>query len=420
MKNITLPWSKSITNRDLILASLTSWESKLRWFLESEDTKYMIEALKLLWIWIEINWDELIINWWTKKISWNWKELFLWNSWTSVRFLTSLAILNNVWNITITGEERMKERPIKDLIDGISQLWVEIESNNWFCPLIIKWKKEINKNYIKMDGSSSSQYFTSLLQIAPLLKNWLILEVEWDLVSKPYIDITINEMNKFWVEVSNFLYKRFEVKSQNYIPVNMNIEWDASAMSYIAAYIVLHWWEIKINNIWANTKQWDYKMLDILKIFWLEYINDNLSTIIKAPWIKKVNLENYRDFEINLESMPDASLTFMILSIFLPGKTYITWLQTLNLKESKRIDSMRNDIMKLLIEVSSDENSIKIWEFKDFQDNKIIDIETYKDHRIAMCFWILDTYIWNLNILNKDCVAKTYPNFWEDLKKINS
>ncbi len=419
MKSITLPGSKSITNRDLILAALANWESRLSWFLQSEDTEHMIKALNLLGIQVQTVWDELIIHGGIEHIRGEWKELFLGNSGTSVRFLTSLATLNTVSNIVITGEERMKERPIKDLIDGIKQLWVDISSNNWFCPLIIEGKRQIENSHVVMDGNSSSQYFTSILQVAPLFKNWLTLEVAGELVSKPYLDITMNEMKKFGVEVTNENYKKFIVKPQLYSPVNMTIEGDASAMSYFAAFVVLHGGEIKINNLSNKSKQGDYHFIDELMIFWLSYESDANSTILRAPWIRNLDLNQYRDYSVDFENMPDASLTFMILSPFLPGNTTISGLKTLNLKESKRIDAMKNELQKIWIGVSSDNVSITIWECNGLRNHTLIDIETYKDHRIAMSFGILNSFIWNLNILNPKCVAKTYPNFWEDLESIN-
>jgi len=420
MKNITLPASKSITNRVLIIASLINWVSKLKSILKSDDTEYMIKALKNIWIEIDKDWDNVIVNWWIDKIKWNNQELYIWQSWTCMRFLTWFFILNKIWNITITWEKRLLERPLFDLIDAIKQMWINIESNKNFPPITLKpWK--IKNNKIKMNGTSSSQYFTALLQIAPLLENGLEIEVIWDMVSKPYIDLTINEMNKFWVSVENKNYKYFIVKPQNYKNNEVIVEWDASALSYIANYITLHWWEIQINNIWNISKQWDYKYLDTLEIFWLKHSSDWKTTILKAPWIKNIDLSKYKNYEIDFENMPDVSMSYMSLTIFLPWKTTIKWLQTLNLKECKRIDAMRDELIKIWVDVKSDDNSIIIWEIPHTnallrEEEEKIEIETYNDHRIAMVFGILNTYIWNLNILNPKCVNKTYPNFWEDLE----
>lgn len=453
MKTITLPWSKSITNRDFVLAALTSWQTILEGILLSDDTYHMMNALRSIWIEVEQNWTTAIINWWLEKIKWDDKVIDIGQSWTCMRFLTAMIILNKIWSITLTGEERLLQRPMWDLIDSLRQLGVKFESN-WTLPPIKVFPSKLTSNKIKMSWTSSSQFFTALLQIAPVLEKGLEIEVVWDLVSKPYIDLTINELRKFGVKVENKDYKKFVVQHAKYTPWKLLVEWDASALSYIACFCALHGWSIIIENIWNNSKQWDYKFLDEMKIFWLEFESNWEKTIIKAPWIKNIDLSKSRDYKVDFESMPDASMSFMIMSIFLPWKTHITWLQTLNLKECLRIDAMRDELRKIWVEVESDSKSIKIGEIDknviDSQKQKVqgreifsewtyesvsewekmhsddeiwsfsefIKIETYNDHRIAMCFGTLNTYIGNLEILNPNCVAKTYPNFWEDLKNL--
>ena len=446
MKKLTLPWSKSITNRDLILASLTDWKTSLDWILVSEDTRFMINALKDLWIQIEDNWTRVVVNWWIEKLNCGEVEIYLGQSGTCMRFLPALACLLQSWKVTFSGEERLMERPMEALIDWIKQLWVDIKAReNKFPPVVIEsW--EIKKNKIKMDWTVSSQFFTALLNIWAFIKWGLEIEVIWDLVSKPYIDMTIFELEKFWIEVENNDYKSFKVKPHLTSPQRRGtesifIEWDASSLSYIANYIVLHWWRIEIQNLWKNTKQWDYKYLEILeKYFWLLWESTWEKTILKCggidknlPLVLKGVPEGGGIMNVfNFENMPDISMSFMSLAIFLPWKTKITWLKTLNLKECKRIDAMRDELKKLWVEVESDEESIIISEYPSFLspvrgeypkgERGIIKIETYNDHRIAMTFWILETYLKKkfkekIKILNPDCVAKTYPNFWEDLEK---
>jgi len=450
MKKLTLPWSKSITNRDLILASLTEWKTKLDWILVSDDTRFMINALKDLGVKIEDNWTSVVIDWGLENLNCGEIEIYLGQSGTCMRFLPAFACLLKKWKVTFVGEERLMERPLWALIDWISQMWIDIQAkDDKFPPVIIKGKNNDSESSsewqkIKMDWTISSQFFTALMNIWGFLKWGLEIEVIWDLVSKPYIDMTILELEKFWIKVENDDYKKFKILEKNIKIKNNNflIEWDASALSYIANYIVLHWWRIEITNLWKNTKQWDYKYLDILeKHFWLIYESDWEKTILKAGWIDKVNLSPVRREslngergieEFNFENMPDISMSFMSLAIFLPWKTKINGLKTLNLKECKRIDAMRNELRKLWVEVNSNEDSIEIWEYKPFflspvrreylkGERGIIKIKTYNDHRIAMTFWVLETYLEKkykekIKILNPDCVAKTYPNFWEDLK----
>ncbi|NUJ97222.1 3-phosphoshikimate 1-carboxyvinyltransferase [Candidatus Gracilibacteria bacterium] len=432
MQTIHLPGSKSISNRDFILASLVRGVTILEGILLSDDTQSMINALKNIGIEIVFKGNTTTIHGGIEKIRGDNKELYLGQSGTCMRFLTAFAILNKVGTITLTGEQRLLQRPMGDLLDALKQLGVQFESNGDYPPIKI-YPSELTTNKIEMNGTISSQFFTAFLQIAPFFEKGLEIEVLGDLVSKPYIDITINEIKKFGGEVINENYKKFIVPPGKYNAQKLVVEGDASALSYIACFYALHGGKIKIGNLGSDTKQGDYKFLKVMKIFGLEFESDGETTIIQAPGIKNIDLSQYRDYQIDFENMPDVSLSFMIMSLFLPGNTYITGLQTLNLKESKRIDAMKNELKKIGVQVQSDEKSIEIGEITassplapllkregKTEKGETINIETYNDHRIAMCFGILETYIGNLNILNPNCVNKTYPNFWKDLKIMNN
>jgi len=363
MKQITLPWSKSITNRDLILASLASSPCKLKSILKSDDTNYMLKAIEKLWIKVEEKGDEVYIEWWIKNFKETDEQIYVWQSGTCMRFLVALFPILLYRNFEkypwFTWEERLLKRPLDELIKWLEQMGLVLEHNNYFAPVKLLWW-EVKNNKIKMKGNSSSQFFTGLLQIWALIKWGLEIEVEWDLVSKPYIDLTIEELRKFGVKVENYDYQKFVVKEQEIKWTELEVEWDASALSYIVNFVILHWWEIKITNIWKNTKQWDYYYLDVMKKYFdFDYTSDEKTTILKANKLDKSKLKKL-DI-IDFESMPDVSMSFMSLAIFLPGKTKITWLQTLNLKESKRLDVMKNELSKLWVDVQADEKSIIIW-----------------------------------------------------------
>ncbi len=432
IKKITLPWSKSITNRDLILASLFPEETNLSGILVSDDTRFMIQALKDLGMEIEDNWENVKILWWLDRIIDQEVELYVWQSGTCMRFLSGFLALIKAWKITVTWEERLLERPLWDLIDALKQMWVNVESRENKFPPVTFTASKITNNKVKMSGSTSSQFLTALLQIGAFVEWWIEIEIIWDLVSKPYIDMTINELSKFWIKVKNENYKKFVVdmfgKNISSEIRNITVEWDASAMSYIANYVVLHWWELEITNLWSNSKQWDYKYLEILeKYFWLEWKSDEEKTFLKSFGIENLDFSEKHLYteELDFESMPDVSMSFMSLAIFLPWKTRLTWLQTLNLKECKRIDAMKDELRKLWVEVESWNNWIEIGEYKTplslgGEGQGVRVISTYNDHRIAMCFGILNSVLLNLEIENKSCVNKTYPKFWEDLEYLQA
>ncbi len=443
MKNLTLPGSKSITNRDLILASLSEGKTTLDWVLFSDDTRFMMSALRDLWIEMEVVGAKVIISGGISHLKKQEREIYVGQSGIAIKFLPVLCCLLQEGKITFTWEKRLMERPLWPLIDAIQQLWIQVDSHNEnFPPLTIVWWK-ITNTKIRMDWTISSQYFSALLNIWAFIEWALEIEVVWDLVSKPYIDMSILELSKFGIEVINNDYKNFKILEKNVGNADLHslqkaeitIEWDASSLSYIANYIVLHWWRIKINNLWGNTKQWDYKYLKILEdYFWLIWESDWKTTVLKCWGIEKnvgdADLHPLRDNEINFENMPDVSMSFMSLLIFLPWTLKITGLKTLNLKECRRIEAMKSELEKLAIKVSSTDSSIEIWEYTPTYDkkegirgwfSKNIVIETHNDHRIAMTFWVLETYLREkygekMKILNPDCVNKTYPDFWKDLQ----
>ncbi len=457
MKHLTLPGSKSITNRDLILAALCDWKTTLSWVLRSDDTRYMMNALRDLGIEIQDWWERIVVHWWKEKIISQELEIYLGQSGTSIRFLTWLAALMNQWRVTFVWDDRLMERPLGSLIDGIKQLGIKVDTREGNLPPVTVHGWKITSNSIHMDGTVSSQFFTALLNIGWFIDWWLEIIVDWELVSKPYIDMTICELEKFGIHVENNDYKSFRVEvfgkniptsnngtaeeevffpntSTDHFERNITIEWDASALSYIANFIALHGWRITIDNLWDESKQGDYQYLEILKkYFWLDYYSDWKTTTLKAGWIDKISPflrgRALGGGEINFEDMPDVSMSFMSVAIFLSGDTKITWLKTLNLKECLRIDAMRDELLKLWVHVTSTQDSITIWEFWSFGSemkktgwlNKSVKIETYDDHRIAMTFGVLASYLKKqysekLEILDPDCVNKTYPKFWDDLR----
>ena len=422
-KWFVLPGSKSLTNRNLVIAALADGTTVLHSVLESDDTMYCVEALRALGIKIEQEGTSLMVHGGVQHLAGNDQELFLWASGTSMRFLTWLSVLNKEWSITLTGTERLCERPLKDLVDGIIQLGLEIDSNDG-CPPVTVHPGEPTSKEITMNGESSSQYFTAMMMVGPYLPGWLTIHVEGELVSKPYIDMTIAEMEKFWAKVVNTDYKSFRVMRKKYQPQELTVEGDASALSYIAAYITLHGWRVDITNIGSMTHQGDYRFLDELMWLWLISESDGFATTLGCNGILNYDMELLRDQTIDMEAMPDVSLTYMILALFLPGVTTITGLQTLNLKECRRIEAMATELRRLWVEVSETEESIQIGELPaDYEEQaekrEAIEIETYDDHRIAMSFWVLMSYIGWMTIMDPGCVGKTYPNFWEDIGNLN-
>ena len=404
---VQIPWSKSTTNRSLFLSFLWDWKSIVKHPLRSDDTKVMLEALYKLWAWIKEYDNEIEIWWmWGKISKWK-KDLYLWNAWTAVRFLTAFAA-TQVWEITIDWNERMRERPLRDLIEWITLLWAKVESNDYCPPVCITWSLNF-PDEIKVRGDTSSQYVSGLLLIAPLLPNWLKIVIEWELVSKPYIDVTIDVMDRFNCLVENNNYKSFTVKNQKYASIIYEVEADASSATYFESLAAITESEITI-NLPRHSIQWDAKFVDILEKIWATISHEwNTMTIKWNKDLKPI-------WEIDLNSMPDAAMTLAVIAPLLPWTTRITNVWNMRVKETDRIKAIVTELIKLWVNAKELEDWLEIEHCDKF--NTWVQIETYDDHRMAMCFAILWAKIWWIEILDPNCCSKTYPGFFNDLEKL--
>ncbi|MBN2307201.1 3-phosphoshikimate 1-carboxyvinyltransferase [Candidatus Peregrinibacteria bacterium] len=390
---LTLPGSKSITNRALLCAALATGTSRIYGALKSDDSEVMQRALKQFGVGIRKKKDCLEIAGRGGKFRGGKVTVDLHNAGTATRFLTAISVFRPGETI-ITGNQRMQERPIADLVEGLRQLGADIQyMNAEGCPpLTISGLKLPKKLFINMKGDKSSQYFSSLFMLGPLLGRPLKIRVVGELVSKPYIDTTIAVMKAFGVSVKNNQYKSFEIRPQKYKKANYRVEGDASSASYFSALHFLHGGKLKFTNL-------DYKRA----------IQGDANFPEALEKLKKGSSRT-----INMESMPDAAMTLAVCAAFAKGSTKITGLSTLRIKETDRLAALKNELCKVGVKASITNSSITVskGEFKP------ANVETYNDHRMAMCFAVLGTKVPSIVIENPDCTDKTYPNFWEDLEKV--
>ncbi|QJC36169.1 3-phosphoshikimate 1-carboxyvinyltransferase [Enterobacteriaceae endosymbiont of Donacia cincticornis] len=414
--SITLPGSKSISNRVLLLSAIAKGNTKLVNLLNSDDVTYMLKTLQQLGINYKLSNNRtrcLIIGnnghfKPKKKI-----KLFLGNAGTVMRPLTALLSLNDKCNVILTGEPRMKERPIKHLVDTLKSGGAKIKylEKKYFPPINLKggFQNYFNNNLI-IDGSISSQFLTSLLIISPLLHNDTLINVKGNLVSKPYIDLTIKLMKIFGINVHNKNYKQFKIiGKQTYLsPKEYIIEGDASSASYFLAAAAIKGGTVRLNNINKNSIQGDIKYVNILKkmgaiIFYgSNYISCTKNTL------KSINMD--------LNDIPDVAMTLAVVSLFAKGTTTIKNIYNWRVKETDRLVAMYNELKKTGAHVIIGKDFIKITPPKYIK--KVI-IETYNDHRIAMCFSLLSLSNNSVGIINPECTTKTYPNFFTEFKKIS-
>lgn len=396
--------SKSYTNRALIIASLTEGKTILNNPLYSDDTKYMIESLEKLGVKFEKSDKKLVVYGNVGKFQVNENiELFCGLAGTTSRFLTGLLALIKD-DIIITGEGKILERPIGDLVDGLQQIGANIKYLGKEGSVPLKGNgKNISGNEISINGSVSSQYFTALMMVAPLLKDGLKINVIREQVSKSYIDITCDIMKSFGVDVINNNYKDYIIKPSKYKAIEYNIEGDWSSASYFCCLGALIDGGIEISNLNNNSVQGDKQFAKLMKKVGavVEYKNNSV-------FIKK---DKIRPITVNMETMPDTAMSLAVLLSFANGKSRINGLSTLKNKESNRLLAMKNELAKLSIETEIGDDYIVICGGN--YHRVIGEIETYNDHRIAMSFAIAGAVIGGVEIKNPEVVSKSFPNFWE-------
>ena len=409
-----LPGSKSITNRVLLMAALGCGVTKLIDPLRSEDTDQMINALIKLGVSVkELNDDKNIIE--IKGIEHNFPNkntnLFLGNSGTTFRPLAAvLAMMRG--DYYLSGIERMHERPIKDLVDALEQMGssIQYEKNHGYPPITINNSSIEISEPIQIKGDISSQYLTALLIAGPISNNEFNIEVIGDLISKPYIDITLKLLTKFNIFYNNDNWRLFSLKKDSIYrnPTKIFVEGDASSASYFFAAASLAG-SIEIKGINKDSIQGDLKFLDIISKMGakIEYKSDSIQ-VSKAS--------NLKGLEIDCKEIPDAAMTLAIMAVFADKPTKLKNIGSWRVKETDRILAMDNELTKMGVEVSTTHDSMTIFPQKQLNDN--ISIETYNDHRIAMCFSLFCLKNLNITIEDPNCVNKTYPDYFKDLKSV--
>ncbi|CAL4321177.1 3-phosphoshikimate 1-carboxyvinyltransferase [Buchnera aphidicola] len=411
--NVVLPGSKSISNRSLLIAAMSCGTTLLKNLLNSDDIYYMLHALKKLGIHFTLkdNNTTCIIQGCSGKLNiHNTSSLFLGNAGTAIRPLTAILSSQNR-EIVVTGDDRMQERPIKDLIDALKQggaIIQYIKKKNYF-PILIKGGFSGGKILVK--SNISSQFLTALLISAPLSKIDTHIVVDGELVSRPYIDITLSIMKSFGITIKNDQYKNFYIQgNQKYSsPGEYHIEGDASSASYFLAAAAIKGKSVRVTGIHKNSIQGDIKFIDILenmgaKIFWgknyVECFKNHLQGII-----------------LDANDIPDTAMTIAMLALFTDGSiTKIKNIYNWRVKETDRLHAMTTELRKVGAIVEEKRDSIKIIPPKKFVHVKI---DTYNDHRIAMCFSLIALSNQPVSIINPKCVAKTFPNYFTELYKIS-
>lgn len=333
---------------------------------------------------------------------------------TAMRFLTAYFAIQKGKEVILTGSSRMKERPIKILVEALQQLGAEIyyEENEGFPPIRIKGKKLTNKK-VSLQANVSSQYISALLLIAPKLENGLELTLQGEITSIPYIKMTLALLNEIGIETS-FIENKIIVKPLFTIHNSqLTIESDWSSASYWFSIVALSeiGTQITLSSYKQNSLQGDAALVEIYKNFGVETVfnNDNSITISKT--------QNFQlaTFNSQLNNSPDIAQTIAVTCFGLEIGCHLTGLHTLKIKETDRLEALKNELTKLGANVSVTNDSLTLEPSEKI--NKNISIKTYQDHRMAMAFAPLALKV-PIIIEEAEVVSKSYPTFWDDLKSV--
>ncbi|MFU9137731.1 3-phosphoshikimate 1-carboxyvinyltransferase [Erwinia tasmaniensis] len=410
---VNLPGSKSVSNRALLLAALASGTTRLTNLLDSDDVRHMLNALQALGVNYQLSADRTVCEVTGQAGPLQAQgplELFLGNAGTAMRPLAA-ALCLGCNDIVLTGEPRMKERPIGHLVDALRQGGAEIdylEQDN-YPPL--RLRGGFNGGEVTVDGSVSSQFLTALLMTAPLAKRDTTIVIKGDLVSKPYIDITLNLMATFGVSVKHDNYGAFHITgNQSYVsPGNYLVEGDASSASYFLAAAAVKGGTVKVTGIGRNSVQGDIRFADVL---------EKMGAIIEwgDDYIACTRGE-LNAIDLDMNHIPDAAMTIATAALFATGTTVLRNIYNWRVKETDRLAAMTIELRKVGAEVEEGNDYIRVTPPAAIQ---YAEIGTYNDHRMAMCFSLVALSPSPVTILDPGCTAKTFPDYFEQLSRIST
>ncbi len=413
---LRLPGSKSITLRDAVLASLAQGQSLLEFPADCDDFSRISEALIQLGVIITAGSRDSVSILGTGGVFRPGPLLLNAGlSGTAARFLIALAMLRRD-ETTIDGLLPLRARPNKHLLDAVADLGAFVRStDDGYLPALVRGP-DVCKRVIRVRGDRSSQYLSALLLVGPLMPEGLELDVDGELVSRPYIDVTLREMLRFGVAVEREGYRRFQVPRQAYQPAAVRVEGDASAASYHAALATIHGGSVTFTNLGRQSAQGDYRFFEICEMLGATVDRDDETTTVTGPPGGQMRP---LAAEVNMESMPDTALTLIAIAPLIPGGARITGLGTLRIKECDRISIPARQLDKIGVKTNEGPDYLHVAQLPARRSQSIVSIETHDDHRVAMSFAVLGTKLGNLQIQDPVCVAKSYPGFWDDFRRFS-
>ncbi len=396
-QTIKLPASKSISNRALIIHALSGGAILPNNLSDCDDTTVIIDALQN-----------------------NPHEINIKAAGTAMRFMTAFLSVKDGEEHVLTGTERMKHRPIGVLVDALRHLGADIKyaGEEGFPPLRIKGRK-LEGGLLEVPGNISSQYISALLMIGPTLKNGLTLRLTGDVISRPYIDLTLWTMREFGADADWSDFETISVAPKPYKERNYYIENDWSAASYWYEMMALSTHEddeIRLEGLMDGSKQGDSSVRYIFSLLGVKSIFESRKEGVPTTVTLRHTNRCVPRLEYDFVNSPDLAQTFVVCCALKNVHFHFTGLSTLKIKETDRIEAMKKEMRKLGYVIHDKNNSELIWDGERCMPEIEGGIDTYEDHRMALSFAPASLCIDGLSINNPQVVTKSYPHFWEDIK----
>jgi 3-phosphoshikimate 1-carboxyvinyltransferase len=418
---VALPGSKSISNRVLLLAALAQGSTRIDGLLESDDTTVMLNALQQLGVQVTRHAAESVTVQGVSRFAVGKADLFMGNAGTAIRPLTAvLALMGGHYGLS--GVPRMHERPIGDLVDGLRD-WganVTYAGQDGYPPLQIAPPGALSER-VRVQGSVSSQFLTAVLMAAPLAVarsgRPLVIEVLGELISKPYIDITLNLMARFGVQVERVGWQQFIVLADAAYqsPGQIFVEGDASSASYFLAMGALGLGPLRVLGVGQDSIQGDVAFTDTVQAMGASVRREAAS--IEVSGVDLAKGERLKAFDTDFNLIPDAAMTAAMLALFADGPCTLRNIGSWRVKETDRIAAMQTELQKLGAQVQSGPDWLRVTPLEAGQWRDA-SIDTYDDHRMAMCFSLAAFGPASVRIMDPGCVSKTFPTYFSVFTKL--
>lgn len=406
--SIRPPGSKSLTNRALAIAALAEGTSRLVGVLDSTDTRVMIESLNRLGIEVRHDPETCIaeVTGCGGKIPAKVADLWLENSGTSIRFLTAVCGLGH-GVFRLDGNPRMRQRPVKPLVDALNDLGSHVKcETGTACPPVMVKSQGLQGGKATVAGDISSQFLSALLITSPGAKQPVELHIEGELVSRPYVEMTLGVMARFDVMAESVASDVYRIQPQVYRGTEYQIEPDASAASYFFAAAAITGGEVTVEGLPEHALQGDVAFVEALAQMGCEVTSRSDAITVKGGPLRGIN--------IDMNAISDTAQTLACVAAFAEGPTRISRIGHIRHKETDRIAALATELRRLGIQVDDEEDAITVHP----GPMSAARIETYDDHRMAMSFALIGLKVPGIEIADPDCTAKTYPRFFADLKTL--